>query len=159
MSEQSRQKGRENTFTPEDLKLFYESPFASWMERLDRERPDHGIVPDLEVAYGGVGTEDEASPLHNRVFLQQLIDNGNQVVTVNEKASSAERQLQTLNAMRAGANFIFSPYLSVLPLAGSIDFLVRTPGESVLGDFHFTPAEFYYGEPEKLSRVDLDIAN
>lgn len=156
MNEHSRPKGRENTFTPADLKLFYESPYASWMEQLDREKPDHGITPDLVVAIGGAGTEGQVSPLHNKAFLQQLIDNGNEVVTVRERASSAERQLQTLNAMRAGANFIFSPYLSVLPLVGSIDFLVRTPGESVLGDFHYTPAEFYYGEPD-LTSIPVEL--
>ena len=33
-------------YTPEDLSLFRESPFACWMERLTLENPDHGIAPD-----------------------------------------------------------------------------------------------------------------
>lgn len=137
---------RENTFTPADLKLFHESPFASWMEQLDRVHPDHGIVADLSVAFGGAGTEGRASPVQNRQFLQQLIENGNRVVSIDLAGSVAERQQQTLQAMRENANFIFYPYLSVLPLAGSIDFILRTPGDSVLGEFHYTPAEFYYGQ-------------
>lgn len=36
----------EIAYTPEDLLLFRESPFASWMERLTLENPDHGIAPD-----------------------------------------------------------------------------------------------------------------
>lgn len=34
------------TYTPDDLILFKESPFACWMERLTLENPDHGISPD-----------------------------------------------------------------------------------------------------------------
>ena len=40
-------------YTAEDLVLFRESPFASWMERLTLENPDHGISPDA--ASGPVG--------------------------------------------------------------------------------------------------------
>ena len=34
------------TYTPDDLVLFRESPFAAWMERLTLDNPDHGILPD-----------------------------------------------------------------------------------------------------------------
>ena len=34
------------TYTSGDFVLFKESPFASWMERLTLENPDHGIEPD-----------------------------------------------------------------------------------------------------------------
>ena len=33
------------TYTSEDLVLFKESPFASFMERLTLENPSHGIPP------------------------------------------------------------------------------------------------------------------
>ena len=35
------------TYTSEDLLLFKESPFASFMERLTLENPNHGIPPDV----------------------------------------------------------------------------------------------------------------
>jgi hypothetical protein len=35
------------TYTPDDIVLFRESPFAIWMERLTLENPDHGILPDI----------------------------------------------------------------------------------------------------------------
>jgi hypothetical protein len=38
----------EVTYTPEDMILFKESPFASWMERLTLENPGHGMSPDTE---------------------------------------------------------------------------------------------------------------
>jgi hypothetical protein len=146
MSVPSRLGEREASFTPADLKLFYQSPFASWMEQLDREFPDHGFVPDLVAE--GVGTEDEVSPAHNQAFLRQLVGHGNRVVSVSEEGSGSERQLQTLNAMRSGVNFIFNPFLSAPPLEGCTDFLLRSAGRSLLGDYHYTPAEFYYADPE-----------
>ncbi len=36
-------------YSPEDMLLFRQSPFACWMERLTLENPDHGIAPDSEV--------------------------------------------------------------------------------------------------------------
>ena len=39
------------TYTPEDVFLFKDSPFASWMERLSVDNPDHGIEPDWD--HGG----------------------------------------------------------------------------------------------------------
>ncbi len=34
------------TYTPQDILLFKDSPFASWMERLTLENPLHGIASD-----------------------------------------------------------------------------------------------------------------
>lgn len=36
------------TYSPQDILLFRESPFAAWMERLTLENPDHGIAPDSQ---------------------------------------------------------------------------------------------------------------
>ncbi len=35
-------------YSAEDINLFKDSPFASWMERLTLENPDHGIGPDID---------------------------------------------------------------------------------------------------------------
>jgi hypothetical protein len=138
-------KQRERTFSPEDLKLYYESPFASWMEKLHRDQPEHGVHPDLIAT--GLGTADEVDPIKNKIFVDQLIEAGNQVVVIANEGHEAGRQLQTVNAMRAGAHFIFDAHLSVVPLAGRIDILMRTPGESRLGDFHYLPAQFFHQDP------------
>lgn len=140
---EARQK--ERNFTPTALKLFYESPYASWMEQLDQVQPEHGIRPDLVAM--GLGTADEVDPVKNKIFVQQLISSGNQVVIISNDNPATGRQLQTVNAMRAGANFIFNAHLSVVPLTGRIDLLVRTPGSSRLGDFYYLPAQFYHDEP------------
>ncbi len=61
------------TYSPQDMLLFRESPFASWMERLTLENPDHGIVPDTlfwataDAAVSGDYPFDGAAP--RRAFL------------------------------------------------------------------------------------------
>jgi len=136
---------KERTFSPADIKLFYESPFASFMEQLDREVPNHGLTADL-VSMGS-GSNGDLDPTKNSGFIEQLKAAGNSVVLIAENAHEAGRQLDTVNSMRAGANFIFNAHLSVVPLAGRTDILVRTPGASRLGDFHYIPAKFYPQDP------------
>jgi len=115
------------------------------MEQLDRDQPDHGIKPDLIAM--GMGTADEVDPVKNKIFVQQLISAGNQVVIIGNDKHETGRQLETVNAMRAGANFIFNAHLAVTPLSGRIDLLVRCPGESRLGEYYYAPAQFYHEEP------------
>jgi hypothetical protein len=52
------------TYTPEDLVLFKESPFACWMERLTLENPGHGISPDA----GSKPKRESTRFLHNIAF-------------------------------------------------------------------------------------------
>ncbi len=138
-------KQRERTFTPGDLKLYYDSPFASWMEKLHREQPEHGVSPDLIAS--GLGTADEIDPIKNKIFVDELISGGNQVVVIADKGHETGRQLQTVNAMRTGADFIFNAHMSVVPMGGRIDILVRTQGASRLGDYHYLPAQFFHQDP------------
>ena len=146
MSEESRSaKQRERTFSPEDLKLYHDSPFASWMEKMHREQPAHGISPDLVAT--GLGTADDEDPIKNKTFVDELISGGNQVVVITNESHETGRQLQTVNAMRAGADFIFNAHLSVVPLSGRIDILMRTMGASRLGEYHYLPAQFFYQDP------------
>ena len=138
-------KNRANNFSPGDLKLYYESPYASWMEQLTRDNPDHGIRPDLIAT--GAGTADSVDPTKNKVFIDQLKAAGNQVVLIASDTHETGRQLNSVNAMRTGAHFIFDAHLNVTPLTGAIDILVRTGGTSRLGDYHYVPAKFYYNDP------------
>lgn len=138
-------KIKERPFSPADLKLYYESPFASWMEQLNRDNPDHGIRIDLiATGYGTASTED---PTKNAEFIQQLKNAGNKVVIISNDAHEPARQLNTANAMRAGADYIFNGHVSELPLVGCVDLMVRTDGTSRLGNYHYSPAQFFYSEP------------
>lgn len=154
----------EIVYTPEDLVLFRESPFASWMERLTLENPEHGIQPDtLPVtgnrsgARGAAGRARSAS-LHWQEFVDGvaiaeppvrkatadvvalLESEGKDVVMVDRHASENERRKQTTGAMRAGPQYIAGAQLAVGPLSCRVDLLIRCDGVSELGNYLYVPA-------------------
>ncbi len=122
-------------YTSSDLRLYFESPFASWMEHYAK------AVPNSDVVYSADAPEPDTPPAtENRRFVGQLRQRGHTIVEVDPEGGLARRQMDTVNAMGEGTQFIFDPWLVVLPMAGSIDFLMRNSGRSVLGDFHYLPA-------------------
>ena len=118
-------------FAPTDLTQFLESRFASWMSRYAL---DH---PDSRKSRAGVGStalrrrghEHEAKVLH------QLRAKYGDVVEIDAKAEGAARQ--TVEAILAGPPVIYQACLERDPFGGEADFLIRTEGESELGDFHY----------------------
>jgi uncharacterized protein len=86
-------------------------------------------------------------PIKNKTFVDELISGGNQVVVIANEGHETGRQLQTVNAMRTGADFIFNAHMSVVPMGGRIDILERTQGASRLGDYHYLPAQFFHQDP------------
>jgi hypothetical protein len=121
------------TYTPDDLVLFRESPFALWMERLTFENPDHGIPPDIQAA-------DTAATMEPRDDLvATLRAEGRNVVQVDTQADETERRAATLAAMRAGVDFVIGGQLAEGRLSGAISMLMRTSGYSELGDFLYIP--------------------
>ncbi|MEZ5554782.1 hypothetical protein [Haliea sp.] len=123
------------TFTSEDMVLFKESPFASWMERLTIENPAHGVAPDPGSAVPG----DSAS--RQDAVAAVLARNGRQVTLVDWDAPEALRRSDTLAAMRSGAQFIVNGQLAVGPLAASSQLLMRTRGYSELGNHLYIPCD------------------
>lgn len=123
------------TFTSEDMVLFKESPFASWMERLTIENPAHGVAPDPGSAEPG----DSAS--RQDAVAAVLARNGRQVTLVDWEAPEALRRSDTLAAMRSGAEFIVNGQLAVGPLAASSQLLMRTRGYSELGNHLYIPCD------------------
>lgn len=123
------------TYTPDDLVLFRESPFAAWMERLTLENPEHGIPPDVDsVAAMPAATRQDA-------IVATLRAEGRNVVSIDPQQDEPDRRAATLESMRAGADFIVGAHLSVGDLAGTADMLMRTSGYSELGDFLYIPCE------------------
>lgn len=121
------------TYSSEDLVLFKESPFASFMERLTLENPNHGIPPDLN-----------SSPPADTVLRQDDIADtlrleGREVALIDWDSSEQQRRADTLAAMRKGVDFVVNGQLALGPLSGSANLLMRTSGYSELGDFLFVP--------------------
>jgi hypothetical protein len=51
------------------------------------------------------------------------------------------RRQDTLAAMRRGVNFIANAQLSVGPLSGDVDLLMRSSGVSELGNYRYIPCD------------------
>jgi len=123
------------TYTPDDIVLFRESPFAIWMERLTLENPDHGIAPDIH------SKQPKDTQESRDYIVATLRAEGRNVVLIDGDMDEPERRTATLAAMRGGADFIVNGQLAVGTLSGGVNLLMRTSGYSQLGDFLYIPCE------------------
>ncbi len=123
------------TYTPDDLVLFRESPFAAWMERLTLENPDHGILPDADAPPPREHTETVDD------IVATLRAEGRNVAVIDSSQTLFERREDTLSAMRSGADFIAGGYLAQDSIGANAGLLMRTSGFSSLGNFLYIPCE------------------
>ncbi|WP_010654201.1 TM0106 family RecB-like putative nuclease [Fluoribacter dumoffii] len=120
------------TYSPSDITLFMDSPFASWME--------HAALIQPELLF----SVDEEDPLlsvlankgieHEQNILKSFKQRGMNIVCITKGLNAFE---DTIAAMKSGADVIYQAALSLPPLKGYADFLVKVEGESILGDFHY----------------------
>ena len=74
---------------------------------------------------------------HELAYLTELIAMGLNVAQV-DKNSPLDAQLKTTKeAMQSGADIVFQATLLQPPFIGYADFLLKVPGKSKLGDFHY----------------------
>jgi uncharacterized protein len=123
-------------FSPSDLVLFERSPFASWMARLEIDKPEQfiGIDKDQDkmmALLAKKGNEHEESYLEK--FKADLGTDNVCVITTDKRLRAAD----TLKAMHAGYQVIFQAYLERENFAGSADFLIRKEGLSTLGNYYY----------------------
>ncbi len=123
------------TYTPDDLDLFRESPFALWMERLTLENPDHGIFPDVD---SSAPADRGAAPI---AVAETLRAEGKQVAHINPDHDEPDRREATIAAMHEGADFIAGGQLAVGAFSAGSQLLMRTSGYTRLGDFLYIPCE------------------
>lgn len=120
-------------YSPSDLTRYMESPFASWMDRLALDNENIKELKDPEdalmsrLAQKGYEHED----LQESAFL----NSGKQVVKITSKGQQALDD--TVQAMNDGVDVIVQAYLQLDQFSGYADFLVKVPGASNLGDYHY----------------------
>ena len=121
-------------FSPSDLITFMESPFASYMERC--------LIEDKSLS-SLIDPEDEMLKAlqqkgydHEEAFLEKLRSEGKEVVFI-ERASPEAMQKRTRAAMKSGADVVAQAYLELDNFGGLADFLIKVPGKSKLGNFHY----------------------
>lgn len=133
-------KTREIIFSPSDLTTFAASPYASWMDRLRLLHPERAPQIDpadpLSEALARRGLRHEARQL------SLFRDLGKQVVTIPDvhtrhPDSVEQASKMTRQAMCDGVDVIFQALLEQLPFRGLADFLVKVPGSSDFGDYHY----------------------
>jgi len=121
-------------YSPSDLTCFMESPFASWMERFALEYPDQAPPRDPEdslleaLAERGRRQEERLEAAFGAQGLQ--------VVKITGDSLTANYE-QTCAAMAAGIDVIVQARLAGGGFGGYSDFLLKLPGESRLGDYHY----------------------
>ncbi len=123
------------TYTSGDIVLFRESPFASWMERLTLENPDHGIPPDLH------STPPTEAMLRQDDLAEILSVEHKNVELIDWDAAEPERRTLTMRAMRRGVDFIVNGHLASGPLSSPANLLMRTSGYSELGNYLYVPCD------------------
>ena len=119
-------------YSPSDLTLYMDSPFASWME--------HSMLINPELL-SFVDSPDEMmfllqrlGALHETEVLNSFLQKNLNVVQIAKGSNTLQ---DTLAAMQSGADIIYQAALSLLPFTGYADFLVKVEGKSRFGDFYY----------------------
>ena len=121
-------------FSPSDLIVFMESPFASYMDRWLLEDKSVSIFMDPEDEM--LKALQQKGYDHEAAFLEKLRSEGKEVVFI-DGASPALMRRRTRKAMESGVDVIAQAYLELGNFGGMADFLIKVPGKSKLGGFHY----------------------
>lgn len=121
-------------YSPSDLITFMQSPFASYMDREFLDDPSLRDLMDEEDAV--LKSLQEKGYKHEDEFLEELTAEFSNVVTI-ERSKPEIMQAQTRRAMAEGADVIAQAYLAYGKFAGLSDFLIKVPGHSEFGDYHY----------------------
>jgi len=121
-------------FSPSDLITFMESAFASHMERSLLQ--DHNQSKHMDQEDKLLANLQKKGYAHEDAFLTSLISDGKNVVEIT-RANSDVMLEKTKKAMADGADVIAQAYLSLDNFSGMADFLMKIPGKSRLGNYHY----------------------
>ena len=118
-------------FSPTDLTTYMASPFASWMDRLQNERPN--LVLQVDEADPLISTLQAKGIKHEQAMLKIFEAQG---LTIT-KIATDNKFSDTVTAMEKGVDIIYQAALRKLPFQGFADFLVKTTTPSALGNYSY----------------------
>ena len=121
-------------FSPSDLITFLESPFASHMERLLLEDKSQSSLLDPKDAM--LMNLQKKGYEHESAFLSSLISDGKNVLEIENEKNDLMLS-KTKDAMAKGIDVIAQAYLQLDNFGGIADFLIKVPGKSTFGDYHY----------------------
>jgi predicted RecB family nuclease len=124
-----RYVGSQLVFSPSDLCTFAESEFASWMDRCEKESPGRFVKDPTDEMMKILQGKGQA---HEAAILQKFQNQGRNIADLSK--GSVE---DTILAMKVGVDVIYQAPLAFEKFAGRADFLLKLPGRSALGDYHY----------------------
>ena len=121
-------------YSPTDLTLFMQSPFASWMNRFALQFPKE--TPERDIADDLLGLLQNKGRQHEKMQEELFKSQGLSVLKINAETIELKKQY-TLDAMKKGIDVIAQAYLEYEPFFGFADFLIKVPGQSIFGNYHY----------------------
>jgi predicted RecB family nuclease len=123
-------------FSATDLVNFLGCRHATFLDRRHLDQP----MP--------LGEEDPLLVLlqqkgiaHEQRYLEKLKAEGLEILEIAAEGPQADRHEATIQAMRAGAEVVYQGALAAGQWQGYADFLVKVPGHSVFGAYHYEPVD------------------
>lgn len=123
-------------FSATDLVNFLGCRHATYLDRRNLDEPIALANEDPLAAL-----LQEKGLAHEQQYLDGLRTAGRVVAAITQGGSPADRHSATVAAMRAGAEVIYQGALSGGQWQGYADFLVRVPGQSLLGTYRYEPVD------------------
>jgi predicted RecB family nuclease len=127
-----RFKNKHIFFSPSDLIIYLESPFASYMERSLLEDKSYSDL--LDPKDESLENLQQKGYEHENEFLSSLISNGKNILEIKNNDLML---VQTKEAMVKGYDVIAQAYLELENFGGFADFLIKVPGKSNFGDYQY----------------------
>ncbi len=119
-------------FSPSDLTTYWESAYASWMDRYNLENPGR-VKKDPEDEMMKV--LQEKGYTHEKNILNKMQSEGLFIKTIDSKGSNPI--VETISALQEGYDIIYQGKLQDDRFTGFADFIVKVQGSSNLGDYHY----------------------
>jgi len=122
-------------YSPSDLMVFMDSPFASWMERYAVSVDKTTFKPDT--ADNLSMTLQSKGHVHERKFMETFRADNLSIEAIPNSIDSVAREDVTKAAMQKGAEVVYQGYFRLNHFVGAADFLIKVPGESKFGNYHY----------------------
>lgn len=125
-------KNNKIIYSPSDLTLYMDSPFASWMEHMAIIKPE--LLTHADAIDEMMGLLQKKGSVYERKVLESFIAKNLNVVQIKQGKTSEDN---TYAAMQDGVDVIYQAALSALPFKGRADFLIKVGGKSKLGNYYY----------------------
>ncbi|MEZ9369657.1 TM0106 family RecB-like putative nuclease [Shewanella sp. 10N.286.51.B2] len=127
-------------FSPSDITAFVISQFASWMDRLALTHPH--LAPEKDEPDEYLTLLSTKGNEHELKLLEELAKEYSQLISIvdfdgGQQLSDEALAERTIAAMQEGYEVIYQAFLTNGQFYGRADFLIKVPGQSALGNYHY----------------------